>query len=230
MAQSCRQWLPRVVRSGECLSELAYRHGTRAETVWLHPKNAELKASRLNPEVLSPGDVVWLPREPARRGFDVSPGMALNAFATIPPRTIAVRLIHEDGEPLANEPFSVVGGKARPPGMTDETGCASFEVPVTGREALVTLPTRGVQLVVRPGKLRPLSTIEGAVGRLQNMGYGVHELDHLSCEQRDEYATFLFAWFQRDRGLPVTGTLDETTRSTLSRVSGDDGTWQASRS
>ena len=220
-------WLPHIVRAGECLSELAYRRATSAKAVWTHPKNAELRAARPNPEVLAPGDLIWLPAEPSQSAFDVWPGMTLNAFATIPTRTIAIRLIDEDGTPVANEGFRVAGGKALPPAMTDEAGHALFEVPLTTREAVLILPSRHMQLVVKPGRLDPLCTLAGAVGRLQNLGYGAHDLDALSSAEREEYATFVLAWFQREQGLPATGTLDEATRAALSSRGGNDGTWEA---
>jgi N-acetylmuramoyl-L-alanine amidase len=218
-------WLPHVVRRGECLSDLAYRRATSPELVWTHPKNAELKAARPNPEVLAPGDLIWLPQEPARSAFDVWPGATVNAFATIPSRTLSVRLIDDHGAPLVHESFSVVGGKASPPAMTDGAGQALFEVPLTAKEAVLSLSSRAIRLVVRPGRLDPLCTLTGAVGRLQNLGYGVLEIDGLSSSERDEYATFLLAWFQRDQALPATGTLDEATRAALSTIAGDDGTW-----
>jgi len=193
--------------------------------VWTHPKNAELKAARPNPEVLAPGDLIWLPREPAQSVFDVWPGSTVNAFATIPSQTLCVRLIDDDGAPVAHESFSVVGGKAHPPAITDEAGRALFEVPLTAKDALLSLPSRDVRLLVKPGRLDPLCTVTGVVGRLQNLGYGLLELDVLSSSERDEYATFLLAWFQRDQGLPATGTLDEATKAALSTIAGDDGTW-----
>lgn len=221
-------WLPHVVRPGECLSEMAYRRACSAATVWTHVKNAELKALRPNPEVLAPGDVIWLPKGPSARALDVWPGMTLNAFATIPSRTLTVRLIHDDGTPLAHEAFEVVGGRAPPPATTDEAGHAVFEVPMTTKEASLILPARALRLVVKPGRLDPISTLEGAVGRLHNLGYGGHDLDRLSPAEWDEYVPFLLAWFQREQGLPPTGILDDATKAALSSRGGDDGRWEVS--
>src|SRR5215813_7826422 len=42
-------------------SSLAGARGLKWDTVWNHPKNAQLKAKRKDPNVLMPGDVVYLP-------------------------------------------------------------------------------------------------------------------------------------------------------------------------
>jgi N-acetylmuramoyl-L-alanine amidase len=50
-----------TVTQGECISSIAERYGLFWETVWNHPNNAELRQQRENPNVLRPGDVVFVP-------------------------------------------------------------------------------------------------------------------------------------------------------------------------
>jgi len=49
------------VKSGECASSIAQNHGLFWETVWNHPKNAELKKKRGDPNILKEGDVLHIP-------------------------------------------------------------------------------------------------------------------------------------------------------------------------
>src|SRR5215831_11621271 len=51
-----------TVKQGEHLSRLAEQYGfSDYRTIWDHPENAELKQKRQNPNVLYPGDNLFIP-------------------------------------------------------------------------------------------------------------------------------------------------------------------------
>ena len=50
-----------VVQPGDCISSIAETNGLLWENVWNHPKNADLKKRRKDPNILFSGDVVFLP-------------------------------------------------------------------------------------------------------------------------------------------------------------------------
>jgi len=49
------------VRQGDSMSSLARKHGFCWETIWNHPENDQLKQQRGNPDILYPGDRVFIP-------------------------------------------------------------------------------------------------------------------------------------------------------------------------
>lgn len=50
-----------TVKQGDCISSIAEKHGLFWEKVWNHPKNSRLKEQRKDPNILKPGDVIFVP-------------------------------------------------------------------------------------------------------------------------------------------------------------------------
>ncbi len=59
-------WRPHIVRPGEFLALLASRYGFDADDVWNDDKNKSLLKAGRNPNILQPGDVVYLPETPSQ--------------------------------------------------------------------------------------------------------------------------------------------------------------------
>lgn len=55
-----------TVKQGDCLSSIGDKYGIFWEKIWNHPKNSSLKAKRQDPNVLYPGDVVFVPEKEER--------------------------------------------------------------------------------------------------------------------------------------------------------------------
>ncbi|MEK7724532.1 MAG: LysM peptidoglycan-binding domain-containing protein, partial [Acidobacteriota bacterium] len=111
------------VRSGDCISSIAFANGFSPDTIWNHPNNAALKAKRKDPNVLLPGDIVFVPdkrlkevREPTNQ---VHKFMVKNV-----PAKFRIQIM-ENNEPQANVPFTLtVDGKvvSNPGDRTTSTG------------------------------------------------------------------------------------------------------------
>jgi hypothetical protein len=217
-----KEWAPYVVKRGEHLSRLAYSRQTTVNAVWTHPKNADLRKVRTNPDVLAPQDIVWLPVEPEREWIPVTTGTANTIKVTIPKHTVKIKLRGEDGKPLAGVAYEVDNGVVPPPGKTESDGTATFDVSLLTASVVVRVPEKKLAIPVLVGDLDPVSTVTGAIGRLRNLGYGRHPSEIDDADPK-AYAAFLIAWFQRDHGLPATGKLDQATQDKLSDVGGSDG-------
>ncbi|MCS6862369.1 MAG: LysM peptidoglycan-binding domain-containing protein, partial [Abditibacteriales bacterium] len=51
-----------TVQPGECLATIAARYNfTNYRTIYEHPRNAQLRQNRKNPNMLVPGDRVFVP-------------------------------------------------------------------------------------------------------------------------------------------------------------------------
>jgi N-acetylmuramoyl-L-alanine amidase len=220
------EWVPHVVRSGEHASGLAYARGTTVADVWAHPKNAELRKKRSNPDVLAPGDVIWLPEKPDPKWRPVQVGSSNKFVASVPKQTVKVKICGDDGKPLAGATYKVDdGGAVAPPAQTDGDGTATFDVAVHTRSVVLRLPDHKLAIPVHVGGLDPLSEVSGAIGRLRNLGY-CHQHEMATEGGRlAEYVRFAVAWFQRDQGLSVTGEVDGPTRDKLGELGGTDGDW-----
>ncbi|MBK8252388.1 MAG: peptidoglycan-binding protein [Polyangiaceae bacterium] len=198
---------PYVIRQGDYLSRLAFRFGFKADDVWNASENEGLRRIRSNPEMLAPGDVLQIPDTP-ERGPSVRIGGNNRYKAEVPKVQVSLHLTDE-GRAMANEPYRVEG-LARPiTGQSNGEGRVEFEVPVTSREVMVHLPNRHTSVPVRVGDLDPPNTESGVLQRLDHLGYY-----RPNSESPDEGQNAIRR-FQRDRGLPDTGELNEATRNAI---------------
>ncbi len=205
---------PHVVRQGEYVRRIAAERGLDPAAVWERAENRELRERRESPDVLAPGDVVFLPDPPQARH-----ALALrrnNRFQAPRPR-IPVRVrVRDRGRPLPNELCLVEGlGPDEVDVRTDAEGVLAFDVPLHVERVFVTLPARDRRFTVRVGHLDPIDTPSGLAARLQNLGLLAPGWRHLREEERDARVRAVLISFQGARALPTTGVLDGATRAAL---------------
>jgi hypothetical protein len=216
--------VPYVIRQGDYLTRLAARRGFDADEVWNHSKNADLRQLRSNPNMLLPGDVLYVPSDPPS-GVSISSGGSHDLKAKVP--TVKVELIMKDlDEPMANEAY-VVEGLGRPgepvEGTTDGEGKITLDVPSSVREVRVVFRERGLAIPVLIGDLDPPNDASGIRQRLQHLGHygwyggGDDGDENLDQEELDRRA---IAAFQAAQGREVTGELDDETRDAIVDVHG----------
>ena len=192
------------VSAGECLPRIAakYRFGD-PETIWNHSANAALKNKRANPNILHPGDTLFIPEKRDKqeaRATDQSHVFRVHR----PVKLIRIVLENEDGSRLARAPYRlrVESGVYR--GCTDGQGLLSQEVPLDAEEG--ELQIEGHTWPLKVGHLNPMEQTpdggaSGIKARLRNLGYDPGPL----AEPWNDASRGAIRAFQQDNGLPSDG-------------------------
>ncbi len=205
------------VKQGDTMLSIAAEHGFPSwETIWMHDQNASLRAKRPDPQVLSPGDSVFIPEKK----------MKILHLETDKKHTINVQTVRawfrvvlrgNDGQLLRNKRYQLDVGGALKTGTTDATGLVELEVdpkPLDGKLKVFldeADPSKVMTWSVKLGHLDPIDKLSGVKGRLTNLGFACGKIDE---QMNDETQTALRN-FQIVYRLPVTGEADERTKAKL---------------
>ncbi|MEZ0227168.1 MAG: peptidoglycan-binding protein, partial [Planctomycetota bacterium] len=135
------------------------------------------------------------------------PGLSEPSAETEERPTIALKLFAFGRVVAKNVEATVTAGEARAFGKTNEEGILQVPVPEGATEVRITYSpadSQSLVSVVVKLDLPPADSEEGALGRLENLGYPART-------DRD----FALFSFQRDFDLPVTADLDDATKKKL---------------
>lgn len=208
-----------VIRPGDHLARLAVTMGFDLDTVWNHPKNADLKERRGDPHILAEGDVLFVPDPTPPTWLPVTIGSTNTFTVQVPMVTLNLKV----GESHANSPFVVHGHGAPVKGTVDGTGLVSCQLPCTTTQALVELPQFGIKIPVALGHLDPIDQKSGLLQRLQHLGYLPRDATGDHGVSDSDMATVLptvLSAFQRAMGLPETCEYDDATKGALKKEHG----------
>jgi hypothetical protein len=207
---------PYVVRAGEYLTAIAYGRGLKPNDVWNDPDNADLKKLRVNPEMLAPGDVLYLPPV-VRTWLPLQVGSTNQLVAKPPKVELHVVLSDPAGQPYAGKAVHLDPQVAEVDPTTDGTGLLKVLVPVTVKVLTATIIDDGTTFQIRVGHLDPHDVVTGTVSRLRQLGYIGDErrllaLDRPYLNGIDAVQSSLtrgIAAFQEDQGSDVDGACDD---------------------
>jgi ribosomal protein L16 Arg81 hydroxylase len=96
---------PYIICEGDYLAKLAHQFGFDADTVWNDPKNAQLQQVRPNPNILLPGDVLYIPDQTVAKPQQSVTTGTTNTFVTDTP-TVTITVQFTDTS-LASQAYSV---------------------------------------------------------------------------------------------------------------------------
>jgi hypothetical protein len=201
-----------VVAQGDTIPSIAFLYGFFPDTIWNDPQNAALKTKRETPDVLFPGDAVWV----------LDPRLKWDAAATdrryrfrrrgVPART---RFQLFDNEAvLGNVPYTLtVDGKARQ-GVTDGEGVLEEFIPPNAQTGELRIEPDGPAYALNFGRMDPITETTGVQKRLNNLGFFCGKPDG----ELNEATKTALREFQERVGLAATGDLDFDTRRQLAAI------------
>jgi hypothetical protein len=205
-----------VVQQGDCISSIAAEHGLLPDKIWNHPDNAELKRERENRNILFEGDVVVIPEIEIRE--ETRPTDQRHKFLRKGvPEKLKIVLLDERDLPRKNLRYVLkVDGKFRE-GITKGDGSLEETIdPQAKRASLIVFDGEITEEhELKLGHLDPLTQPSGIQMRLSNLGF-----DCPVSGQMDEATAQAIMEFQEQRGLKVTGEMDDSTRNKLKEVYG----------
>jgi hypothetical protein len=207
-------FLPHIVRPGEFLSKLAFQYGFDATAVWEHPKNEALRKSRPDPEVLSPGDLIFFPRTPPLSS-PLRVGNANDYVLDVPKLEVHTRFQDEDG-PWKNERYTVAELEPEKVRETDGNGEIRLQVPLLTPSLTLSFIDRDHEEILRIGDLDPPITLSGIRQRLDGLGF----FDASIQDDTGDGLALAILLFQRKHGLKQTGRLDKDTVYAIAKAFG----------
>jgi len=209
-----------TVQQGECLSAIAARYGFRNFlTVYNDPGNANLRRLRPNPNLLFPGDVVFIP-EKSPQTLSVPTG-ATHQFSMTAPRRL-LRLIVEDldGSKMGSQPYELSIEEQVIKGTTGVDGLIEQVIPLNAQNGTLTIGRYKWPLSI--AHLNPIADtkddgVSGIQARLRNMGYDPGPIDGILGPLTKE----AIKAFQEDNPpLKVDGICGPKTRAALIQAYG----------
>lgn len=203
-----------VIKQGEHLSTLAHKYGFRDyRTIWDDPHNAELKTKRKNPNVLYPGDEVFIPDK--KQSTKPAAAGDVHTFQ-VTTQKLRLRVVVRDvnAKPMPNSKCQVeIDGKTTEL-VTGADGKIDREIPVPAHEGRLLIANREYRLLI--GDLDPVDTISGQRARLANLGYYLGG----ESEVNEEELQSAIEEFQCDYDLTVDGICGPVTQAKLLKVYG----------
>lgn len=166
-----------TIVSGDCLSSIARRFGfADYRIIYDHPRNAAFRAKRPNPNVVFPGDVVFVPDPEARVESRPTGGRHVFRTRALPTRLRLVLICARD-RPRAGVEYVLSFGDVVVKGRTGEDGLIEHVIPADARVARLTFPATGVTRQLQLGEMEPPDTVSGVQERLRNLGYDSGPVD-----------------------------------------------------
>jgi N-acetylmuramoyl-L-alanine amidase len=215
-----------VVKQGDHLSGIAEQNGfTDYKIIWNHPENADLREKRKNPNVLFPGDRLFIPDKEIQEFSRSTDQLHVFVLKTTPLK-LRIKLHRFYSKPIANTPCDLLISGDLLHLTSDATGIVEQTISKTVQDATlrvhqqITVKGRSVpddfDIPIKIGHLNPERELSGQVARLSNLGYYRSELVPI------DDAEFVSAVeeFQCDHGLAVDGDCGPATQAKLKEVHG----------
>lgn len=201
-----------VVEPGDCIASVALSYGFNPATLWEHPANAALRATRPSGYVLVPGDIVAIP-DLAPRHVDCALDRRHVFRRRGVPEKLRIRLEDDDAPRVEVDWMLTVDGHVTR-GRTDAQGQLEAWIRPDARfGTLVVDDAPPMPLLL--GRLPPVNAPDGVELRLCNLG-------HLQDSERANPHAVRTALrqFQATQALAPSGVADGPTQQALAACHG----------
>jgi N-acetylmuramoyl-L-alanine amidase len=218
-----------TVEQGEFLAKIAGMYGySDCRAIWDHPENAALKARRKSPNVLFPGDQLFIPDREVK---EVPGSTEQRHRFQVKLQRLKLIIFVEDinDEPIADALcFFVIDGDPLPM-RTDGAGKVERDITPRARRGELNFTERKIKHQLLIGHLNPIQAeddptdpppqtedrFSGQRARLNNLGYFAG-----FDEKNEKQLRWAVEEFQCDQKLKVTGIMDQQTKAKLEEVYG----------
>ncbi|OQY28749.1 MAG: hypothetical protein B6244_06200 [Candidatus Cloacimonetes bacterium 4572_55] len=202
-----------TVRQGDCLSSIGKKFGLKWQAIYDHPDNADFKQKRPNPNIIYPGDELFIPDIEEK----VETGAPENRHRfRVWEQTAKLRLrLQMNGYPRKNEPFKLEIANTEPiEGMTDGDGMLETTIPVNTKKAKLIVGKSSDEFMLNTSHLDPIDEISGIQARLNNLGFDRGPVD----DKFGPITKRAVKAFQRKFELTVDGNPGPITQKKLKRI------------
>ena len=197
-----------MIAEGECLSSVAFQNGYFPGTIWERPENDAVRELRGDPNVLAPGDRLFLPDKEPKTTTCATGKLHRFTRRGVPVR-FRLQILNVD-KPRANLAYRLlIDGKIEITGSTTAEGMVDVPIPPDAHRGTLFIDEDGAEYELTFGGLTPITEDRGVRERLANLGY----LRDDDASEGDVSAALKM--FQRRAELDVTGDLDEATAEKL---------------
>jgi N-acetylmuramoyl-L-alanine amidase len=209
-----------VVQQGEHLASIAEKYGfVDYRTIWDHAQNRELKQKRQDPNILFPGDEVFIPdRNPKEYEGETEQRHTFQ----VKKRPLKLRLVLRDftNQPLAQAQCELQVAGASHALTADGDGKIEQTIPPSAADATLTVRDSNGQIVMhlglRIGSLDPIEESTGWRARLNNLGYDAGPIG----QEDDRKLRSAIEAFQRENRLHIDGDCGPQTQAKLKEAHG----------
>lgn len=206
-----------TVLQGDCLSSIAKKHGFADwRVIYDHPNNSEFKKKRPDPNLIYPGDVLFIPdKEPKELPASTGKSTAFKVKVSVTRLRLKVLDAEDDGR--IGLAYKLRVGGAEFEGETGDGGLIEHDIPADAATGEIEIESLGVKKQLLIGHLDPIEYVSGYQARLKNLGYDCGPVDGV-LGPRTKAAVRAF---QRDNPpLVVDGDCGPKTRGMLADVYG----------
>lgn len=229
-----------TVKQGECISSIADKYGFFPDTLWNLAENAQLKRKRKDPNVLFPGDELFIPDKDEKTETGATEKKHRFRKKNVPVY-LNLRLIDLDEKPRCGLKYIMAIDGDFQEGTTDKEGCIHAVIsPGANRALLKVFPNKRQnkdvdnqvysgpepeevedqqdyeEYEINLGCLDPIDEVKGVQERLKNLGY----LLEIKGQEQDEEFKEALLFFQDKHQLQKTGRVDPDTVRKLKEISG----------